>query len=119
VGEDSDPDAVTTGAVDPGAVEATDVEDPDAGDANEHDSLRFDRWRKRSATGAVLTGVALGLQHALDRPKQEPAIVVEASGEPEDDDAPFVVHLDPDDPSRTVVVVREDHTGPPDPPTTA
>ena len=81
-----------------------------------HDSLRFDRWRKRSATGAVLTGVALGLQHALDRPKQEPAIVVEASGEPEDDDAPFVVHLDPDDPTRTVVVVREERSSPPPPP---
>jgi hypothetical protein len=81
-----------------------------------HDSLRFDRWRKRSATGAVLTGVALGLQHALDRPKQEPAIVVEASGEPEDDDAPFVVHLDPDDPTRTVVVVREQRSSPPPPP---
>jgi hypothetical protein len=86
-------------------------EDADATDP--HDSLRFDRWRKRSATGAVLTGVALGLQHALDRPKQEPAIVVEASGEPEDDDAPFVVHLDPDDPSRTVVVLRDGPTAPP------
>ena len=89
-----------------------DGEGPDA-----HDSLRFDRWRKRSATGAVLTGVALGLQHALDRPKQEPAIVVESSGEPEDDDAPFVVHLDPDDPARTVVVVRDRPPAPPGPPT--
>jgi hypothetical protein len=89
------------------------VPDADAEDA--HDSLRFDRWRKRSATGAVLTGVALGLQHALDRPKQEPAIVVEASGEPEDDDAPFVVRLDPDDPSRTVVVVRDGPRAPPSP----
>jgi hypothetical protein len=77
-------------------------------DADTHDSLRFDRWRKRSATGAVLTGVALGLQHALDQPKQEAAIVVEAAGEPEDDDAPLVVRLDPDDPARTVAVVRSD-----------
>jgi hypothetical protein len=82
--------------------------DTDESEDDAHDSLRFDRWRKRSATGAVLTGVALGLQHALDRPKQEPAIVVEASGEPEDDEAPFVVHLDRDDPTRTVVVVRDD-----------
>ena len=87
-------------------------EEVDCGDedGDVHDPLRFDRWRKRSATGAVLTGVALGLQHALDRPKQEPAIVVEASGDPEDDGAPFVVRLDPDDPTRTVAFVRDDPT---------
>jgi hypothetical protein len=90
--------------------------DPDAVEDDTHDPLRFDRWRKRSATGAVLTGVALGLQHALDSPKQEPAIVVEASGEPEDDDAPFVVHLDRDDPTRTVVVVRDEQPRHPSPP---
>lgn len=93
----------------------SDVDANDEG-VDAHDSLRFDRWRKRSTTGAVLTGVALGLQHALDRPKQEPAIVVEAPGEPEDDEAPFVVHLDRDDPTRTVVVVRDERSTPAPPP---
>ncbi len=78
------------------------------------DPLRFDRWRRRSATGAVMTGIAFGLQQALVEPKQEPAIVVEAAGEPEDPDADIVLRFDPDDPSKTVAVVRDpDRRDPP------
>ena len=72
---------------------------------------------KRSATGAVLTGIALGLQEALEGRREQPAFVMEAPGEPEDPDAPITLHFDPDDPTRTVAVVR-DRSPTPDAPDT-
>ena len=70
------------------------------------DPLRFNQWMKRSATGAVLSGIALGLQQALEPKRNLPAFVMEAPGEPEDPDAPITLHFDPDDPTKTVAVVR-------------
>ena len=70
------------------------------------DPLRFNTWMKRSATGAVLTGISLGLREALELKKNEPAIMIEASGEPEDPDNPIRLHFDPDDPRATVAVIR-------------
>ena len=82
------------------------------------DPLRFNNWMKRSATGAVMTGIAVGLQQALQAPRQEPAFVIEASGEPEDPDRPIDLHFDPDSPADTVAVIRHQGVGdPPDPPT--
>jgi hypothetical protein len=72
------------------------------------DPLRFNRWMKRSTTGAVLTGVTLGLQQALEKRDQRPAFVIEAPGEPEDDEPLVRLQFDPDSPSKTVVVVRAD-----------
>jgi hypothetical protein len=72
------------------------------------DPLRFNRWMKRSTTGAVLTGVTLGLQQALEKRDQRPAFVIEAPGEPEDDEPLVRLQFDPDSPSNTVVVVRAD-----------
>ena len=94
--------------------DAPDVDDGLSGDAYGeapdddvlHDPLRFTRWMKRSATGAVLTGVALGLQQALERRREVPAFVMEAPGEPDDPDAPIHLHFDPDDPTKTVAVIR-------------
>ena len=83
----------------------------DTHDDSGPDPLRFNRWMKRSATGAVLTGVALGLQQALERRDQRPAFVVEAPGEPEDEDAPIRLRFDPDDPSNTVAIVRGGDAG--------
>ena len=88
--------------------------DDDPGDSGplEHeppegsDPLRFNSWMKRSATGAVLTGISLGLREALELKKNEPAIMIEASGEPEDPDNPIQLHFDPDDPRGTVAVIR-------------
>jgi len=107
---------VSRGGRYPGGVASTPI--PGAGDPDEdeqvgHDPLRFHQWMKRSATGAVLTGVALGLQHALDARREVPGFVVEAPGEPEDPDAPITLHFDPDDPTRTVAVVRGRTPGPP------
>jgi hypothetical protein len=61
---------------------------------------------KRSAAGAVLSGIALGLQQALEQKRELPAFVMEAPGEPEDPDAPIILHFDPDDPTKTVAVIR-------------
>jgi hypothetical protein len=80
------------------------------------DPLRFNHWMKRSATGAVLTGVTLGLQRALEERDRRPPFVVEAPGEPEDDDARIHLQFDPDDPSKTVAVVRADTEARPEPP---
>jgi hypothetical protein len=76
------------------------------------DPLRFNQWMKRSATGAVLSGIALGLQQALEPKRNLPAFVMEAPGEPEDPDAPITLHFDPDDPTKTVAVIRTPPGGP-------
>jgi hypothetical protein len=97
-----------------GAVDGTDhLADPGGTDDDPADDvppgsdpLRFHQWMKRSATGAVLSGIALGLQQALEPKRNLPAFVMEAPGEPEDPDAPITLHFDPDDPTKTVAVVR-------------
>jgi hypothetical protein len=75
-------------------------------DAESRDPLRFNNWMKRSATGAVMTGIAVGLQQALQLPRQEPAFVIEASGEPHDPNRPIDLHFDPDNPADTVAIIR-------------
>lgn len=66
----------------------------------------FEAWRRRSATGAVLTGIALGLRHALELQQEPPAIVQEVPGGPPGDDEPWAVQLDHDHPEESVVVIR-------------
>lgn len=63
------------------------------------------KFRRNSAMGVVLNGVALGLREVLEVPREEAPIVQEASGEP---DTPRHVdaHLDPDDPAASSVTVR-------------
>ena len=91
--------------------------DPEESDPEEsdvaNDPLRFAHWMRRSATGAVLSGIALGLQHALEAKREQPAFVMEAPGEPEDPDAPITLHFDPDDPTNTVAVIRVPRAEPP------
>jgi len=84
--------------------------DPDGGPAGDgldqgRDPLRFNNWMKRSATGAVMTGIAVGLQKALELEKQQPAFVIEASDEP-DPDGPIQLKFDPDNPAATVAIIR-------------
>ena len=95
---------------------AEDVDDVD--EHVPHDPLRFNRWMKRSASGAVLSGIALGLQQALERKREVPAFVMEAPGEPEDPDAPITLLFDPDDPTKTVAVIRTPRADPGRPPGT-
>lgn len=69
------------------------------------DPLRFSRWMKRSAAGAVMTGIAIGLREALEPRRPEVAIVVDAD-EPDVPDGPIELHFDPDSPQNTVAVIR-------------
>ena len=84
--------------------------DPEPGcagaDDADPDALRFDRWRRHSTAGVIMTGVALGLQQALERPKQEPAFVIQAAGDPPGPPGPIELRFDPDDPAGTVAVIR-------------
>ena len=102
------------GGVGPVGGDAAGTPDDGDEDAGPHDPLRFNRWMKRSATGAVLSGIALGLQQALEPKRELPAFVMEAPGEPEADDGPIILHFDPDDPTRTVAVIRAPATPTPD-----
>jgi hypothetical protein len=46
---------------------------------------RLEGWRRRSATGAILTGIGLGLKKALEPERDEPSIVMLTSGAPPSD----------------------------------
>jgi hypothetical protein len=60
---------------------------------------------KRSTTGAVMTGIAIGLREALEPRRPEVAFVIEAS-DPNDPDGPIDLRFDPDSPQNTVAVIR-------------
>jgi hypothetical protein len=96
------PDATTDRVpVDGGTVDEDDGPDP----------LRFSRWMHRTATGALMMGVARGLDDALATRRRQPAFVVEVDSDV-DEDGPIRLELDPDDPTTAVAVIRR----PADPP---
>lgn len=135
--DDLHPSGTTVGAVDddqevaaevvPAPAEDDPPVDPDsvgeAGRETSGDSLRFDRWRRRSAAGAMMTGIAFGLQEALDTKRKEPPIVQQVDGDP-GPQGPIELQFDPDHPEKTVAVIRpwlmsEGGTGPEPPDGTA
>lgn len=65
----------------------------------------LESWRRRSATGAVLSGIALGLRQALEPEREEPAIVAPTPGGPPGPQ-PLELHLDRDRPEEAWAVVR-------------
>jgi hypothetical protein len=79
------------------------VQDDEPGD--EIASARFDAWRRRSAIGGIATGVALGLQEVFYPTNNQPVISAEAPGEPPDADERVRVILDPDDPTKSIVLM--------------
>ncbi len=92
----------------------TDQPADDRADHPDHDdqpeapegSLRFERWRRRSAAGAMMTGIAFGLQEALERERKEVPIVQQADGDPSGPQGPIELRFDPDHPEKTVAVIR-------------
>ncbi len=72
---------------------------------------RFGRIRK-SAAGAMMTGIAIGFQKALEPERQEPAFVIKASSDPHDPEGPIELRFDPDDPTNTVAIVRSPSPSP-------
>jgi hypothetical protein len=66
---------------------------------------KVEAWRQRSAAGAILTGMALGLQQALGTERNEPAIVVQTSGDPPRD-LPVEADFEFRRPRQSVVNIR-------------
>lgn len=66
---------------------------------------KLEAWRQRSATGAILTGMALGLQQALGKERNEPSIVVQTSGDPPRD-LPVEADFEFRRPRQSVVNIR-------------
>jgi hypothetical protein len=58
-----------------------------------------------------MTGIALGLQEALQPRKPEVPFVIEARGEPDDLDGPIDLRFDPDSPADTVAIIRRPPAG--------
>ena len=93
---------------DPGAEFPTDDTASDDGDDDDvHTGLppKFESWRRRSATGAILTGFALGLQQAFGKEHEQPSIVMETSGDPPTD-LPVEADMELSRPRQSVVNIR-------------
>lgn len=66
----------------------------------------FESWRRHTATGVVLTAIALGLREALEEPNDEPAIVQEADDDLFGPPRGMELHLEWGAPADTWVVLR-------------
>jgi hypothetical protein len=84
-----------------------DLDDDEDGDAGQQTALppKVEAWRRRSATGAVLTGFALGLQQALGKEQEQPAIVMQTAGDPPTD-LPVEAEVEQGRPRQSVVNIR-------------
>ena len=60
---------------------------------------------RRTFGGAMLAAAMVGLDEAINGPKEEPAIVEVGSGAGNDDE-PVALDLDPVDPAQSIAVVR-------------
>jgi hypothetical protein len=76
-------------------------------DEEQHTALppKVEAWRRRSATGAVLTGFAFGLQQVFEPKKDDPAVIMETSGEPPKD-LPVEADFEYGRPRNSVVNIR-------------
>ena len=76
-------------------------------DGEPHTALpeKVEAWRRRSATGAILTGFALGLQQVFEPKRDEPAVIMETSGEPPKD-LPVEADFEYGRPKQSIVNVR-------------
>jgi hypothetical protein len=66
---------------------------------------RVEKWRRNSATGAVLTAFAFGLQQAFEPERKEPSIILQTSGDPPKD-LPVEAQLEQLGPRQSSVTVR-------------
>lgn len=62
-------------------------------------------WRRRTATGAILSGLALGFQQVFEDKQQGISVIVQTSGEPPTD-LPVEAELEGLAPRRSVVKIR-------------
>jgi hypothetical protein len=82
-----------------------DFSDDDFASAERGPLTRRERWQRRTATGAILSGLALGFQQVFEAPKDEVSIVMETSGTPPRD-LPVEAEFDEMVPRRSVVKIR-------------
>jgi hypothetical protein len=66
----------------------------------------LDRWRRRTATGAMLAGLGLTLRDILTVPQEKPVVAEVDPAGPSGTDGPLELHLDPDFPAMSWAVVR-------------
>jgi len=67
---------------------------------------RMESWRSRSATGAIATAMAMGLQQVFEPERRRPAAVAEAPSDPYNENDPVTVDYVPDDAEGTRVHVK-------------
>lgn len=80
--------------------------DPPESDETPSELRPVDRWRRNTATGAVVAAFALGFQQVFDPERKDTvAIEQEAPGEPVDPER-VELHFDPTSSTGSVVVVR-------------
>jgi hypothetical protein len=112
--EREEQDAVDEGGDDHDDLEVID-DGEDLGELYDDDPLggrrnalprRVDSWRSRSASGAIATAIAMGLQQVFEPERRRPAAVAEAPSDPYDDDDPITVDYVPDDAEGTTVHVK-------------
>ncbi len=74
---------------------------------------RLTSWSRRTALGAVMQGMALGLQEVFE-PKDQETIVIEVDDDGLPHDLPVQLLLDPDDPNGSLALVRRPGVKPPE-----
>jgi hypothetical protein len=107
VGEDGDPEDVSAA---PGASPEDFDDEPDPADFADPPAapprpVAKTSWRRRTAGGALLTGMAMGFQQVFEEKRDEPSITMETSGAPPEDLA-VEGTLDGLSPRRSVVKIR-------------
>jgi len=76
-----------------------------AGGSDDEARPSLPSWRRGPLAAQFLAASMIGVAEVLYGKKEEPAIVIEASGEPPGEDG-FEVQLDPERPDESVVVIR-------------
>jgi hypothetical protein len=66
---------------------------------------RLEAWRRRSATGAILTGFARGLQQVFEKEPERPSIIQTTSGDPPTD-LPVEAEVELGRPRQSTVNIR-------------
>lgn len=108
VGKRRNPDDAGPAAPEKPPAEPMALAEPEPEDFEEPQTAlptRVESWRKRSATGAILTGFAFGLQQVFEPERKEPAIMMETSGAPPTD-LPVEAELEMATTRRSVVKIR-------------
>ena len=101
-----DDEAAAGGASDDEDADLGELSDDQVGGRRNALPRRMESWRSRSATGAIATAMAMGLQQVFEPERRRPAAVAEAPGDLYDENDPVTVDYLPDDAEGTRVHVK-------------